>query len=296
MLPGNLFKWTKVLVDKYQLHPGRRLGQHFLIDKSVIETMVQAAKLKPGQKVLEVGGGLGTLTLYLLDQGVRLTVVELDKKLKTILDGYKTTSAQFQVVEADILTLSDQDIKESLALSVDESWFLLANLPYEISGAFFRKFLSGALKPDKMIVLVQREVAERLVAKPGQLSLLGLQAQLNAEIKILKKIKPAAFFPPPKVESALVILDIYSSEKKARLLQGLSEDFFWQIVRLGFGTKRKQLQGSLSRGFSLDKLKITQVFSFLGLKSSVRPQELSLNDWVSLGKELKKVVQFTRTE
>ncbi|MBU1039044.1 ribosomal RNA small subunit methyltransferase A [Patescibacteria group bacterium] len=290
MLPDNLLKWTKVLIAKYQLKPGRRLGQHFLIDRSVIEEVLTVADLKPNQAVLEVGGGFGTLTLFLLEKKVNLTVVELDKKLASILEGYKKFSTNFKVVEADILKISDTELKQALNLSINQSWFLLANLPYEISGAFLRRFLSGSFKPSRMVLLLQKEVADRLAAKPGQLSLLGLQAQLNAQVQVFKKVTPAAFLPPPKVGSAVVRLDIKSAEDKTKLLAGLSEDFFWRVAKTAFTTKRKQLVGSLSAGLALDRAFITQALHKVNLKTTARPQELSLEQWIGLSKEL--VIRF----
>ncbi|MFZ5390768.1 MAG: 16S rRNA (adenine(1518)-N(6)/adenine(1519)-N(6))-dimethyltransferase RsmA [Patescibacteria group bacterium] len=288
MLPDNLLSWTKALVKKYHLKPGQRLGQHFLIDKSVIQTILDTAELKPGQPVLEVGGGLGTLTLFLLAAGVNLTVVELDSQLKSVLDEYKKTSPNLKVILADILKISDQSVKDSLQLTSDQPWFLLANLPYEITGAFLRRWLSGNFKPNLMVLLLQREVAERLVAPPGQLSLLGLQAQLNAQVKLVKKVKRGAFLPPPKVESSVVSLSIYSQDQKNELLDGLSEDFFWQVAHIGFSTKRKQLLNSLSRGLEMDRGLLTEIILSLGLKITSRPQELSVKDWIRLCKKLIK--------
>jgi len=287
-LPSNLLAWTKQLVKQYNLRPGRRLGQHFLIDRQVLEQIMAAAELKPATPVLEVGGGLGALTLSLLNTTPRLTVVELDKNLAPLLQKLGLAAEHFKVISGDILKVSDKVLQQSLNLEPNDDFYIVANLPYEISGAFLRRFLSGVWRPEIMVLLLQAEVAERLVAKPGEVSLLTLQAWLAAEVKIIKKVRPSSFYPPPRVNSAIVKFKLRTVEERIALLSGLSEEYFWQVAKAGFTARRKYLISNLHRQLKFDKSKLIEIFKKLDIPLSVRAQELSLEQWAELAGGLNK--------
>jgi len=285
MLPDNILSWTKNLVAKYNLQPGRRLGQHFLVDRTVLRTIVAAADLKPQESVLEVGGGLGVLTLALLSERVKLTVVELDKNLVSLLNNFLITSQNFKVVSADILKLSDEALVGYLN-SPSMAWKLVANLPYEISGIFLRRFLAGNFRPGLMVLLLQKEVADRLVAPPGQIGLLSLLGQLYSRLTVVRQVPPSAFWPRPRVDSAIVKFTLRSSDEMAELLGSVAPDYFWRVARAGFTTKRKQLANSLTVGLKMDRPLVERALLTVGLKVTARPQELSLEQWIKLASNL----------
>lgn len=285
-LPSNLAAWTKQLVKQYNLRPGQHLGQHFLIEASVLSSIIKVTEFLPGEPVLEVGSGLGVLTLALLEKEARVVAVELDGTLAAALRKIAVTSPNLAVVRGDILKLSDHDLQQALGLAPGADYSVVANLPYEISGAFLRRFLSGNLRPSTMVLLLQAEVAERLVAKPGQVSLLTLQAWSAAKVEIIKIVKPSAFYPPPRVNSAIVKFKLYTDSERARLFEGLSEDWFWRLAKAGFSARRKYLLNNLERQLSFSKVNLLAVFNKVGLSSRARAQELTLEQWLGLAREL----------
>ncbi len=285
-LPSNLAAWTKQLVKQYNLRPGRRLGQHFLVEASILSSIIKVAELLPGEPILEVGSGLGVLTLALLEKEARVVAVELDGTLATALQKMAVASPNLTVIRGDILKLSDHDLQQALGLAAGVSYSVVANLPYEISGAFLRRFLSGSWRPKIMVLLLQAEVAGRLVAKPGQVSLLTLQAWSAAEVEIIKIIKPAAFYPPPRVNSAIVKFKLYTGGERARLFEGLSEDWFWRLAKAGFSARRKYLLNNLERQLGFNKADLLAVFNKVGLPPKIRAQELNFEQWLKLARNL----------
>ncbi|MBI5733573.1 MAG: ribosomal RNA small subunit methyltransferase A [Candidatus Kerfeldbacteria bacterium] len=285
-LPSNLSAWTKQLVKQYNLRPGRHLGQHFLVDALVLANIIKVAELSPEVPVLEVGSGLGVLTLSLLEKEARVVAVELDVVLAAALQKIAIASRNLTVIKSDILKLSDYDLQQALGLRAGDSYSVVANLPYEISGAFLRRFLSGSLRPRIMVLLLQAEVANRLTARPGQVSLLTLQAWSAAEVKIIKIVKPSAFYPPPRVNSAIVKFKLYSDDKRAELFRGINEDWFWQLAKAGFSARRKYLLNNLERQLSFSKPDLLAVFNKIGLPEKIRAQELTLEQWLDLAWKL----------
>lgn len=281
-LPSDLPQWTKKLVAHYGIRAGQRLGQHFLIDSSVLVSALAAAQLNSSSKVLEVGGGLGVLTMALLEQAGRVVTVELDARLA---EGLRKLSfdEKLKVLEGDILKISDREICAALGIGQNEPFSIVANLPYEISGVFLRRFLSGPLKPEQMVLLLQREVAERLSAKPGQTSLISLSAQLYAHVEIVRLVHPRSFWPAPKVESALVRLQLKSTEELSAVLPSPAfEKRFWQVARVGFASRRKLLTNNLASVFSNKHGDLSELLTKAGLKPTARAQELSVEQWLSL--------------
>ncbi len=286
-LPLNLKEWTKDLLRHYNISAGKKMGQHFLIDAGVLTTIIATAELKPQDKILEVGGGLGVLTVALLDEQVDLTTIELDTSLVEGLKKLQKTSPRFKVINADIIKLSDEQLRKTLELGAGETFSIVSNLPYEISGAFLRKFLETTLPLDKIVLLLQLEVAERLRGVKGAMSLLGVLAGLNASVEIIKVVNPASFLPPPRVKSAIVRLKVFSSTEKNDILQGVDEKFLWQLCRIGFSSRRKQLTNNLVSTLDLSKDDIHNIFKKIGLNSEIRAQELTVHDWVKLAKNLR---------
>ncbi|KKT16277.1 MAG: Ribosomal RNA small subunit methyltransferase A [Parcubacteria group bacterium GW2011_GWB1_43_66] len=268
-LPADLRTWTKLSLAKYHLAAGQRLGQHFLVDKKVLQDILTAADVKNNANVLEVGGGLGVLTLELLARAQRVVVVELDKKLVVALQKVGMGSEKLKIIADDV-----------------SDWQIVANLPYEISGAFLERFLWGDFTPQSLTLLLQREVAERLAAKPGKMSLLSLSCQLKSQIKIIRHIPPQAFWPPPRVQSSLVRLDLFSPKDYSDIIDYQSPDLIWRLARIGFSARRKVLINNLLAVLPLAKEQLIEIFTQANIGIKARAQELSIRQWVLLARLL----------
>lgn len=281
-LPLDLRAWTRTLVAQYQLRAGARLGQHFLVDRAVLADIVRAAKLDPALPVLEAGSGFGVLTLALLAQGCRVAAVELDSRLAAALRKLAAVSPGLTVHEGDVLKLSEV----TLGLRTGE-FDIVANLPYEISGAFLRRFLGGTWRPRALTLLLQREVGERVTATPGSMSLLGLLAELNCRQRtVVRSVPPQAFWPAPRVTSCLVRLELASAAERTTTLAGEPEEQVWRLARIGFAARRKLLKNNLASALPLPPQAIARALAQADLSATARAQELPLAAWVRLSRAL----------
>ena len=283
-LPPDLKSWTKLALARYRVVAGHRMGQHFLVDKEILSDMVAAARLTPDSRILEVGGGLGVLTSALIARAKRVVVVELDSRLVVALNKIGVGSANLTVIAGDILQVPAAAIKKALGLDGQNDFDIVANLPYEITGALVQRFLWGDLLPRSLTLLIQREVAERMSAKPGQMSLLSLSCQLKGTVKILRSVPPSAFWPPPKVQSSIVRLDLRPAQDFAALLAGQSIEVVWRLARLGFAARRKLLVNNLASALPVAKEKILQLMIKSQLTAHSRAQELSPAQWLNLAR------------
>ncbi len=287
MLPHNLLAWTKQSLRQYNLRAGQKLGQHFLVDSEALQDIINAAELNSTDKVLEIGGGLGVLTLALLETGAQVTTVELDKKLITGLKKLSLVN-NLQVIASDVLRLSDHKIIELLKLQPAEQFSIVSNLPYEISGVFLRKFLESKLPIKQLIILLQKEVAQRLQAQAGDMSLLGLLAQATSEVKLVRLVKSDSFYPPPQVESALVKIIPKTDQAKLAWWGKADWSWLWRVARIGFAAKRKTLANNLSSALPLSTKEAQELLTKLNLNPLARAQELSAEKWVALAQALFK--------
>jgi 16S rRNA (adenine1518-N6/adenine1519-N6)-dimethyltransferase len=263
------------------------MGQHFLVDRGVLMSIVTAANLLPGTLVLEVGGGFGVLTLELLRAGARVTVVELDRKLADALRKLAQAGGNLTVVEGDVIRVPDDVLSNALGLTGEQGFSVVANLPYEISGAFLRRFLGGQLRPHTMVLLLQREVAARLQAPAGETSLLSLSAQLACtKVETVRGVSPRSFFPAPRVESAVVRFTLRSAAEREALLQGVPEPELWRVAHIGFAARRKLLSNNLASAFALERPGLEACLAKATLSPLVRAQELELSQWISLAQAL----------
>lgn len=261
---------TLELSKIYGIHPSRSKGQNFLLDPDVYEKVIQAAQLTSQDIVLEVGPGLGFLTVELSRKAKRVIAVELDEKLFSLL--------QTKVVSLGIgnIELVNQDILRYRI--IEKKYKVVANLPYNISSIFLRTFLSSPQPPTDMVLLLQKEVAERLCAQAPQMSLLAVSVQFYGQPEIIDLVPAKSFWPQPKVESAIVRIvlrpDFYLPAKQHKL--------FFRLVRAGFSAKRKMLKNNLTAGLKLEAEKVAQLILDCQLKPTQRAQELNLQDWLNL--------------
>jgi len=247
--------------------PNKDLGQHWLNDQYSLDAIVEYADIRNGDVVLEVGPGMGSLTEKLVKKASRVLAVEFDH---TLLKGL-----QSKFNDISNLELINQDIRKFDLSSLPPSYKVVANIPYYLTSYLIRLFSESPNPPKLAVLLVQQEVAQRIAAQPGQLSILGVVAQVYWDIKLGLIVPAELFFPPPKVNSQIVIL---KRRDDPLLPIGFEKEFF-QTVKIGFSQKRKTLINSLSGGFHFNKEIAKKIISDAGLASNIRPQELSLEEW-----------------
>ncbi|HID63976.1 MAG TPA: 16S rRNA (adenine(1518)-N(6)/adenine(1519)-N(6))-dimethyltransferase RsmA [Anaerolineae bacterium] len=262
------------LLREFDLQPKKGLGQNFLVSEGALRRIVAAADLEPGDVVLEVGPGLGTLTRLLAQQAEQVIAVELDQRLVEILSRTLADFPNVEIVQGDILEMEPGGAGGLGALS--SGYKVVANLPYYITSAVLRHLLTARVKPQLIVVTVQREVAQRMIAGPGQMSLLSVSVQFYGRPRIVARIPAGAFYPVPKVNSAVVRIDLYESPPVAVA----DVDRFFEVVRAGFGQRRKQLRNALAQGLSLPVGTVVEALRRAGVDEKRRAQTLSLEEWV----------------
>jgi len=270
------------LLRTYGLHPKKGLGQHFLADQAALDRIVAAADLTPADTVLEIGPGLGTLTGLLAGQAGRVVAVELDDRLAAVLAERLVGLTNVEIRPGNILRISD------LASLMGPSYKVVANLPYYITSAVLRHLLERRDQPSLLVVTVQREVAERIVATPPDMSLLAVSVQFYGRPRIVARIPAGAFYPPPKVDSAVVRIDVFD-EPAVSLGEGLSVTVFFRAVRAGFSHKRKTLRNALSAGLGKAPAAVEQALIQAGIDPRRRAETLSLQEWADLAVSIRLV-------
>jgi len=269
------------LLKQWALRPSKGLGQNFLVDPAALEKIVAAAELTPDDVVLEVGAGLGTLTERLARNAGHVVAVELDQRLMPVLRGVLADFDNVTLIQGDILTLDPAALVSAVSiqrLACGTQYKVVANLPYYITSAVLRHLLEASLKPQRMVITVQREVAERIVAKPGQMSLLALSVQFYGRPRLLFRIRPGSFYPSPEVESAVVQVDLHAAPPVP------VEDTaaFFRVVRAGFAQRRKQLRNGLAAGLKQSPDEVAAKLWEVGVDPRRRAQALSLEEWVKV--------------
>ena len=271
----------KTLLDEHGIHPKRALGQNFLHDPGALQKIVAAAELAPDETVLEVGAGTGTLTRVLARAAAQVIAVETDARLLPLLRAALPDTPQLRILHADILEL---DLVDLLA---PRPWVSVANLPYYITSAILRHLLECAHKPRRLVLTVQNEVGERLVARPGDMSLLAVSVQFYGLPRIIGRLKPAAFWPRPDVDSAVVRIDLQGRPK----LAVPDEAGFFRVVRAGFSQRRKQLRNALGSGLGLSSAAAAGLLSAADVDPQRRAQTLTLEEWAALSRVHAEVSQ-----
>jgi len=284
------------LLEQWGFRPSKNLGQNFLVDQAVLDKIVAAAELTPGDLVLEVGAGLGTLTRRLAQNARHVVAVELDGRLMPILHNVLADQDNVTLIEGDILALDPAALISAAATQPPASSFQLpapsiqykvvANLPYYITSAVLRHLLEASLKPQCIVVTVQREVAERIVAEPGQMSLLAVSVQFYGRPQLLFRIKPGSFYPSPGVQSAVVRIDLHTSPPWGEAMSVEDTAAFFSVVRAGFAQRRKQLRNGLAAGLGRSPEEVAARMSGVGVDPRRRAQELSLEEWVRVARAL----------
>lgn len=275
-------KSVPALLRAHGLYAKKSLGQNFLTDPVALTRIVEAAELSSKDAVVEVGAGLGTLTRPLAGQAGSVVAIELDNRLVDILVEQLADLDNVQIIHGDVLRISDYGFSH-------RAFKVVANLPYYITSAVLRHFLENRPQPCLMVVTVQREVAQRIVAGPGNLSLLAVSVQFYGQPRIVARIPAGAFFPPPKVDSAVVRIDV-AEQPTVTLDAGIDETVFFRVARAGFGQRRKTLRNSLSAGLALSPARVEAALSQAGVSPKRRAQTLSLQEWAAVAEGLAPLV------
>lgn len=252
--------------------PKKSLGQHWLKDPEILADIAEAAELTGDDVVLEIGPGLGTLTSRLLARANSVTAVEFDADLARKLPG------QFPGKK---LTVVNQDILQFDLNQLPKNYKVVANVPYYITSKIVEKLMTAENKPSIAVLLVQKEVAQRIAAEPGEMSILAVSAQLFAEAELDIEVLRQFFTPPPKVDSQVVVLRTRNNP----LITPEDQRDFFRIVKAGFSAKRKKLRSSLSGGLGIDKSVAEELLKNAGISPDARAEDLAIDDWRRLLKE-----------
>ena len=259
----------------------KSLGQHFLRSKTALTQIVTAAHLGAGDTVLEIGPGEGALTEGLLATGARVVAVETDERCFEILRtkfAKESHEGRFRLIAGDIRETSVQEELFFLQALGVAPYKIVANIPYYITGMLFRLFLEHLRQPTQIVFLIQKEVADGIVARDGKEGILSLSVKAYGTPRIVAKVKREAFSPPPKVDSAIVSVEGISRT----LLQGLSDEDYFRVVKAGLHAKRKMLLGNLVSELNLPRSFIETIFDTLGMKHTLRGEDIPVSQWVAL--------------
>jgi len=279
----------KSTLDSEGLRPQKKFGQHFLTDPRILDSIVEAADVTPTDTVLEIGPGLGHLTRVLARRAGNLIAVEVDRALAAKLTEEFAFESNVSIIQGNFLDQAPADwvrrhgnkiagAGSNSPAPLSLSFKVVANLPYYITSAILRHLLEAEQKPQVIVVMVQREVAHRIVARPPEMNLLAVSVQFFAQPRIVRTIAAGAFYPPPKVDSAVVRLDVFAHSR----LPSEQVVRFFEIVRAGFGGRRKQLRNSLARGLSMDAASVATALLDAQIQPSRRAETLTLDEWLAL--------------
>lgn len=263
---------VRSLLRRFGLRPYKRLGQNYLHDAQSLQQVVRAADLAPDDRVLEVGAGIANLTLALAKVAAKVWAVEVDRRFLPLLQEALLHVPNVELIMGDALALNYNHLIQG------DPFVVVGNIPYQISSALLRQFLEMQRPPQRIVFTVQEEVADRIVAPPGKLSLLAVSVLAYGDPRKLDKIPAESFYPVPAVDSAVLRIDIHD---KPSIGPGEVADFF-RIVKAGFGQRRKQLRNSLAGGLQAEKIESEGWLESAGIPAEARPQELSLKEWIRL--------------
>lgn len=264
---------VKNLLRQSGLKARKSLGQHFLIDEAILSTIVEAAELSSKDTVIEVGPGLGVLTIELARHAGNVIAVELDTQLASLLRRRLASVTNLRVINADILK-----VKPSQLLSGQSKYKVAANLPYYITSPVLRYFVEASPKPSLMVMMVQKEVGEAIVAGPGKMSLLAVSLRMYSQARIISHVPSGCFYPQPKVDSVILRFDVLPEPAvKVADMNG-----FFEVVKSGFSSPRKQLHNSLAHGLGMKPADVAPFLKRADIDLKRRAETLSLEEWAQL--------------
>ena len=275
----------KLLLKKYNAKPEKYLGQHFILSKNALKKMAEAAEIKSNDIIIEIGSGLGTLTRELAGAGAKIIAVEKDHLMISILKETLADYKNVKIVQADARKILIPELISEIKNFSDfgNHYKIVANLPYNIATFLIRNWLKMKNSPKQMILMIQKEVAQRICAKPPWMNLLSVSVQFYADVKIIDYVKKESFRPKPKVDAAIIKI---VPKKMTFFLRSLEKRHFFRIVKAGFSSPRKQLVGNLSKKLKLSREKLIETFQNSNILSTARAENLSLDEWQKLASKL----------
>jgi 16S rRNA (adenine1518-N6/adenine1519-N6)-dimethyltransferase len=268
---------VRQLLREFGLHANKSLGQNWLVDESALACITAVAQLTPQDTVLEIGPGLGSLTRHLAEAAGRVVAVELDAALIPPLRRSLADYANVTIVQGDILQTGLSEL-----IGRDTSYKVVANLPYYITSAVIRYLLEADVRPSLIVLTVQLEVAQRITAAPGKLSLLAVSVQFYGRPTLAAHIKAGSFYPAPKVDSAVVRIEPY----RHPAVDVTDRDEFFAAVRAGFSQKRKQLHNALSAGLAQPQAQVAAALERAGVDGRRRAETLTLDEWAAVARAI----------
>ncbi|MFC1992978.1 16S rRNA (adenine(1518)-N(6)/adenine(1519)-N(6))-dimethyltransferase RsmA [Chloroflexota bacterium] len=287
---GALLAQTRGMLRQLNIRARKGLAQHFLIDEEVLRLIASTAEIAPTDVILEVGPGLGILTRELAARAGWVIAIELDITLADALKNALASFDNFESINEDILKLDpavllrEQKAKLPPAVTNPNNYKVVANLPYYITSHVLRHFLTASVKPRVMVVMVQKEVAEAITAKPGKMSVLGISVQFYGEPRIIGHVPADCFYPAPEVDSAILRIDVHPQPSVAVT----DEESFFEIVRAGFSASRKQIGNSLAQGLDRPKAEVLPLLEKTNIAPQRRAETLTLEEWGRLWQEYIK--------
>jgi 16S rRNA (adenine1518-N6/adenine1519-N6)-dimethyltransferase len=282
------------LLQKHGLRPDKRLGQNYLVDTGALKRIVEAAGVQSGDSILEIGPGLGSLTRYLAAAARHVTAVELDGRLIPALREVLEPFPNVRIVEGDILLLDPAELMDDpLGLMEgtipqasepeENAYVVVANIPYYITSPLIRHLLEARLRPARLTLTVQQEVAERITAKAGEMSLLALSVQVYGRPGIAARIPAGAFYPSPQVDSAVVRVEIFAEP----LFPPPVLETVFRLAKAGFSQKRKMLRNSLAAGMHMPPAQAEVLLTTAGIEPTRRAETLSVEEWGQLASAVR---------
>ncbi len=266
----------KRTLKAYGAYTKKDLGQHFLVDAEALATIVDAAEITKEDRIVEVGPGMGVLTRELCKKAKEVLALEFDKAMIAIIKTSCIKHTNLKVENVDVLKFDTSGLG---------AYKVVANLPYYITSAVIRLFLEAENKPEEMVLLIQREVAERICAKPSRMSILAVSVQFYGNPQIIDVVPRTSFFPAPKVDSAIIRIKVYRKP-----LFDVDSRLFFRIVKAGFGEKRKQLTNSLTGGLGLNKETTDQILNEAKVSPMARAESLAMIDWYNIYNAYQKLI------
>lgn len=276
----DLWNQTQLLsfLKKHDLYTKKQLGQNFLVDKEVLDKIIETAKISKNDVIIEVGPGIGVLTKELAKSAKEILSIELDRTLIPILKDSLKEYKNLKIIQEDALKFRPEINK----------YKIVANIPYNISSPLLNHFLQAENKPESLTLLVQKEVAEKICESESQ-SILSLQVQLFGEAKYIKTVKPESFYPSPKVDSAIIHIETFQKDDQHFIPTEEAKKIL-RLAKVGFSQKRKILLTTLRKNFKLDQEKLNKIFKKLEIHPQARPQTLSIENWRKLSKKLEQKI------
>jgi 16S rRNA (adenine1518-N6/adenine1519-N6)-dimethyltransferase len=268
------------ILERYHLQPKKSLGQNFLVDHNALLKIVRDAEVQPGDRVLEIGAGLGSLTRVLAVNAEKVVAIEIDEKLFPAMIEVLKPFENVQVIQGDIL---EMDLRELFSKS---GYKVVANIPYYITSAVIRHLLEASVKPERIVLTMQREVAERILNQDEKMSLLSLSVQVYGKAYIASHIPADCFYPQPQVDSSVLVIDVYETPKLSEA--GLRRLFI--LAHAAFNQKRKMLRSSLRPLLGNDVESVSEVLRNAGIDPRRRPEALSVDEWVQLAEDSKDIL------